>query len=285
MHFRPGRVHFSFFLSLLVACAPVPDVGGDMWQVIDRPEFQERVFFPRASHSAPPAFADDHRIEVATGVSLGARLHFFDPAFRTVLAFHGNGETVPDYDDIAPAFRSIGLNLFVVDYRGYGWSDGSPGFRTYHEDSKAVSAYFLGLIADRQPAAPRPLVFGRSLGSHPATLIATDNPAAYAGLILESGFADIVPLLSLLGVDPGPHAEELRRIFSNDRRLSGTNIPVLILHGELDQLIPASHARDNHRAASNSTLALLPGVGHNDVLRQADLYFKSIRQFVQTLPQ
>ena len=129
------------------------------------------------------------------------------------------------------------------------------------------------------------LVFGRSLGSHPATLIATDNPAAYAGLILESGFADIVPLLSLLGVDPGPHAEELRRIFSNDRRLSGTNIPVLILHGELDQLIPASHARDNHRAASNSTLALLPGVGHNDVLRQADLYFKSIRQFVQTLPQ
>jgi pimeloyl-ACP methyl ester carboxylesterase len=76
---------------------------------------------------------------------------------------------------------------------------------------------------------------------------------------------------------------EAAALFSNDHKLAKIHIPVLILHGERDNLISPAHARLNYSMIpqGQGTLKILPGVGHNDLLRLADDYFGAIKDFTQ----
>src|SRR5687767_9722219 len=84
------------------------------------------MFYPRTDLYPPTNGASDHFIEVEPGVRLGARFYGVDPAWPTLLFFHGNGEIASDYDDISAIYNDRQLNLFVVDFRGYGTSTGHP---------------------------------------------------------------------------------------------------------------------------------------------------------------
>ncbi|XXX73744.1 alpha/beta hydrolase [Sorangium sp. So ce134] len=246
------------------------------------------VFYPRQGRNIPPASATDYDIPVAPGVTVGARWHLADPQNPTVLAFHGNGETVPDYDDIAEGWRDIGLNLFIVDYRGYGWSGGRPTLRSLHDDPAKVAGFFERELAEKSRAAgldrpPAPLLFGRSLGSSPASRIASERGGAYRALILESGFSDVRHLLALFGIELGDLRDEAHRRFSNPELLKRVEIPVLSLHGAHDSLLPPFHARENHAAVPHEEkeLRLIDGAGHNDILLFASAYFGAIRDFLR----
>lgn len=246
---------------------------------LDDPRLARSIFFPRVDHSPAPAGAKDHRIEVAPGVTLSARHYVQDAAWPSVLFFHGNGEIVPDYDDLAPAFHGVGLNLFAVDYRGYGASTGEISVRGLALDPPVVAEYFLN-----HAGTAKPFVMGRSLGSSPACDVALKFGSRFQGLILESGFADINPLLELLGAElPEDAQKEAAALFSNDHKLARIRIPVLILHGERDNLITPSHARLNYSMIpqGQGTLKILPGVGHNDLLRLADQYFGALKEFTR----
>src|SRR5687768_9336185 len=99
---------------------PTPD-----YSLIDRTGLGSMIFYPRGDGSPPPESAEDHQFEVSPGVRLGARLYVSNPAHPTVLYFHGNGEVASDHDDIAGFYRQIAVNLFVVEFRGYGRSAGT----------------------------------------------------------------------------------------------------------------------------------------------------------------
>ncbi|WP_437630983.1 alpha/beta hydrolase [Sorangium sp. So ce854] len=266
-----------------------PDSSLDqLLRALDTDPHSAGIFYPRQANTRPPASATDHDIPVAPGVTLGARWHLSDPRRPTVLAFHGNGETVPDYDDIAEMWRQIGLNLFIVDYRGYGWSGGRPSLRSLHDDPAHVAAFFERALADKAREAgldrpPTPLLFGRSLGSSPASRIARDRGDAYRALILESGFSDVRHLLALFQIDLGDLRDEAHRRLSNSEVLRHVDIPVLSLHGAHDSLLPPFHARENHAAVlhDKKALCLIHGAGHNDILSFADDYFGAIRDFLQ----
>src|SRR5262249_157568 len=90
--------------------------------------------------SRAPQGAADHLIQGAPGVSLGARHYRGDIGSPTILYFHGNGEVVGDHDSIAPLYHRAGLDLFVVDYRGYGRSGGKPSFAALVEDAHPAAA-------------------------------------------------------------------------------------------------------------------------------------------------
>ncbi|WP_437332741.1 alpha/beta hydrolase [Sorangium sp. So ce394] len=260
--------------SLLRALEASPDAAG--------------VFYPRQVPQSPRGGATDYDIPVGPGVAVGARWHLADPKNPTVLAFHGNGETVPDYDDIAEMWRDIGLNLFIVDYRGYGWSGGRPTLRSLHDDPAKVADFFERELAEKSRAAgldrpPAPLLFGRSLGSSPASRIASERGHAYRALILESGFSDVRHLLALFQIELGDLRDEAHRRFSNPELLKRVEIPVLTLHGAHDSLLPPFHARENHAAVPHEKkeLCLINGAGHNDILLFAPAYFGAIRDFLQ----
>ncbi|MEE8173926.1 MAG: alpha/beta hydrolase [Dehalococcoidia bacterium] len=250
------------------------------YSLLDRPEILQLVFYPRMGWQPPPPRATDHWVPVAEGISVSCRLYPAGESSPNILFFHGNGEIVTDYDWLAPEYNRLGISLFVAGYRGYGLSGGRPTFSTMVADAHAIFNY-LGHALRPRHSGPL-LVMGRSLGSYSALELASHYPEQLAGLIVESGIANPGRLLSLLGGDiPASRLEDLER--ANLERLRSISLPVLIIHGERDELIPYSQAVDFHRNVGSGAkrLVAIPGAGHNDLLFLGrEQYFSAIEGFV-----
>ncbi len=281
---KAGRAGALALIFLFFLCQRENSADRDPLDMIDTPANLDLIFFTRRTTRRNFKGAQNFDIPVS-GAVIGASYHQADPANADVLFFHGNGEVVPDYDDAAELFAGAGLNLFVVDYRGYGWSTGSPSLRTLLDDSHKIAEFFLKTMRENAGTGKKHKYFlmGRSLGSGPVCEIALNNKNDFSGLILESGFGDIVPLLRMLGMDLGNSEEALSEMFSNDRKLSKIDLPVLIIHGERDHLIPLQFARQNFEAIrhNNKKILVLPGAEHNNVMTFHRQYFKAMADFVK----
>jgi len=245
--------------------------------IFDDPTFDQTLFFPRPDSGSEPPNAVDRFTEVSGGDRVHTRIHVEEGARMSLLFFHGNGEIVSDYDDLAGAWRQLGVELVVSDYRGYGKSSGRPRIRTILEDARAV----VEDLRAEELLKPMVAVMGRSLGSLPAIDLAAAEPET-AGLIIESGFADPVGLLRRRGLSVDLLEEEDDRQFNNERKMADVSCPVLVIHGEMDDLIPKAEGEALFRAAPGpKKLVVLPDVGHNDILWGAyDQYFAAVGGFI-----
>ena len=139
---------------------------------------------------------DGHPVEVEPGVNVGGRLYPATDEAPAILYFHGNGEIAADYDGIAPLYTRLGITLLVMDYRGYGRSDGTPTAGNLLADAVATFDA-VGHIFEKNDLTPARLyVMGRSLGSAAAIEVALHAGEQLAGLIVESGFSDTFALLA-----------------------------------------------------------------------------------------
>ena len=250
---------------------------------LDQPETAQSSFYPRRNWTATPPGARDHTILVDEGVSLSCR--FFPAGLKTaggasptILFFYGNGETAPDYDDIAPIYNQIGGNFFVADYRGYGMSGGSPAFSTMLSDAVKVLQSLKAILAEADIRG-QVFVMGRSMGRHAAFELAAgpDRDDSIAGVIIESGR----PTLGQFTNGLGPHEAESFQAAYRDK-VSSISIPVLVIHGEIDNLAPVGEAEAMYREirSSDKRMVTIPGAGHNDLLyRGINEYFTAIREF------
>ena len=260
--------------------AAVPDYG-----LIDRAGAAASIFYPRPDHSRPPPGAEDLDIEVASGVRLGARLYTRDRSLPTVLYWHGNGEVASDYDGFADLYHEAGLNLLVVDFRGYGRSSGSPTFEALVADGPAATTVLQALL-DEGGYERRRYLMGRSLGSHPALEIAARQADGLAGLIIESGAANMRRMAARAGgaVDAAAAAVLVE---AHDAKIRSIRLPVLILHGEWDELVPLQTAELLYEllADTERKLVVIPGAGHNDIAWVGrEQYFAEIEAFTRAGP-
>ena len=248
-----------------------------MKSILDDPGFLSTLFFPRADHGACPGDAVDRFASSEDGEEIHLRLHEAVAPSFTVLFFHGNGEIAADYDDLAPEWRSLGVEFIVGEFRGYGKSTGTPTLHHLLTDAH--------LVLDQVDFGDRPLVvMGRSLGSIPAVELAASR-SEVSGLIVESGMADPAGILSRRGVDLDAVDPEELAGFDNAGKVSRTDLPLLVLHGALDYLISPSEGAALHAAspARNKTLTILDGVGHNEVMLAREAYFGAVGAFLASL--
>jgi len=255
-----------------------------VYEVLDRPEVVSVLFYPRRDVGVPRLATGVHtvRIPVAPGVHLGAKLFVAAAGSPVILYFHGNGEIASDYDTIAPFYTRLGITLLVVDYRGYGLSEGTPSATALVDDAWTAYSRTRELLAERGVEAGELFVMGRSLGSAAALEIADRAKDGVAGLIIESGFAYTFPLIERIGFLQLPDAYEHKDGFGNLDKIARAKLPTLILHGERDWIIPIGDAEALHETsgARRKSLVRIPGAGHNDLLlvgRQP--YFDSIAAF------
>ena len=254
---------------------------------LDQPEVLQFIFHPRKEIlSEPlPENAVDHGIAVDEGIRLNARIHLAGKDDPNILFFHGNGEIVSDYDMIGPMYNKYAMNFMVVDYRGYGNSGGKPSVSAMMEDSHAVFASFKEWLAGVQHTGPL-VVMGRSLGSAPALEIGSQYQDQIAGLIIESGFATTLPLLTTLGVDVQRLGITENDGFRNVRKISSITKPTLIIHGQHDEIIPVNSAAilQAESTARSKELQIVPGAGHNTIIAQTgEMYFSVIKQFINKI--
>jgi alpha-beta hydrolase superfamily lysophospholipase len=252
---------------------------------LDHPQICSALFFPRREHrSTPPPESYDLDVTSDDGLAvLGCRMHVCgDSAAPTVIFFHGNGETVGDYDEIGSSFTGVGLNIVFATYRGYGWSSGEPRVTAMMQDSNAVLNAVLRWCAKRSCTGPL-LVMGRSLGSVSAIDLAYRRADEVKALIIESGFADSLPLLESLGCQCRDLGIVEAECFNNRGKIAAIELPTLILHGARDQIIPLAEAEvlQAESGARNKQFQVVPGADHNSVLSVAgSLYFTTIKGFV-----
>jgi len=235
---------------------------------LDTPLVSERLFHPRPEVSGPGARpgSRDFLIPVTGGDVVGARFHGENREGPHILFFHGNGEIAADYDDLAPVYTGLGLNFIVTDYRGYGRSSGFPTVSAMLGDARDIFFFFRDFLARESFSGPL-VVMGRSLGSASALEIAAAFQDRIDGLIIESGFARIVPLLHLVGATPIPPEITEKEDRFNLSRISTFEKPALIIHAEHDHIIPLSDGEALFAACPSREKSFLKiaGANHNDL--------------------
>ena len=251
------------------------------YSALDRPEILRGVFHPRAEWSAGTAATPtrDVLIPVAEDVVIGGRFHMTEPTAANVLFFHGNGEIVADYDDIAALYRRLGINFLPVDYRGYGRSTGNPTVTSMMRDAHLIYAFVRTWLKENAFGGPL-IVMGRSLGSASALELAANYGEELEGLIIESGFALALPLLKLLGVQAWALDMTEDDGFGNLEKIRAYHGPTLIIHAEYDHIIPLSEGEALWDAcpSSDKTLLEIPGANHNDIFMHGIReYFDAIK--------
>lgn len=266
------------FASPLLAEEPMPEA-----HALDRPEILRVLFYPRQTgKTRPPAGAQNLDLRMADGVVIGGRLFTAAKDAPLILFFHGNGETVPDYDDVGPLYTELQINFLVVDYRGYGWSGGKPSAGRMISDGREIYHSIRQWLQDNGYSG-KVLVMGRSLGSVSAIDLAALYDAEIGGLLIESGFAETIPLARTLGIDLAALGLTEQDGFNNLDRIEKVSKPTFILHGQQDTLIPLWQAQKLHAAcgARSKELQIVPGADHNSLLAVAGkLYFQEIKRFV-----
>ncbi|MCH7712820.1 MAG: alpha/beta hydrolase [Chloroflexi bacterium] len=244
---------------------------------LDRPEISMNSFYPRKNWTPTPPGAEDHMVKVDDGVSLSCRFFPVGPESPTILFFYGNGETAADYDGIAPIYNQVGINFFVADYRGYGGSGGLPAFSTMLSDARKVQEALWEILEAGGYNGPR-FVMSRSMGRHAAFELAADPPEGLKGLIIESGRPSLGNFTR--GLEP---AESQKFQDEYLEKVLSIEIPVLVIHGQMDDLAPLKDAVGMYQrfVSSDKHLLIIPGAGHNDLMHIGiNEYFEAIRQFV-----
>jgi pimeloyl-ACP methyl ester carboxylesterase len=243
--------------------------------LLDHPLISQRLFFPRRDAPADPFFVD-------SGVQLACWRRVRHPGTGFLLHFHGNGEVVAGYKGFADWVLDLGVNVCFVEYRGYGASAGTPALVAMLGDGERVLEA-LGVPQSKVVA------FGRSLGSLYAAELAQRRPGL-AGLVLESGIADVSELLRarVRAEELGCTAEELTaessRSFDQRAKLGAYRGPLLVLHAERDNLLDRSHGERLHAwgGGTDKELVLFPHGNHNSILlANLDAYLRALASFLR----
>ena len=214
---------------------------------------------------APHGLAVDERAIVTDD---GERLHGWwvaatAPRRGHVLFCHGNAGNVASRGAYARMLAAAGFDVLLFDYRGYGRSSGRPSEQGTYRDARAALSRLLG---EADTNRDKTFYLGESLGAAVALELALESPPA--GVILQSAFTsvrdmarEVLPLMPrALVPDAYPSLRLIPRLAA----------PVLVLHGERDDVVPVDHGRALHAAArASKRLAVLAGAGHNDILAVA----------------
>lgn len=218
---------------------------------------------------------EDVSLTTSDGVSLHAWYLPVKKSGRVLLFFHGNAGNISHRGESLEIFHRLGLNVLIVDYRGYGKSGGEVSETGFYEDAMAAWKY---LTEERKFKANEIILFGRSLGGAVAANLASKvRPKA---LIIESTFSSVkdmanltLPLLSRL--------IWLRYDFDTESAITDNQSPLLVLHSTDDEMIPFSLGKKIYAAAKSPKEFHAMQGGHNDgfVLSQPG-YEQAIRSFL-----
>ena len=250
------------------------------------------IYFPTAY---PDGFWDTAAVGAEGGCTVedcffptadGHRLHAWwcrpgawsepDPASTMVLLwFHGNAGNLSHRAGMMLKLQSLPVQVFLVDYRGYGRSQGKPSESGLYQDGRAAWRY---LTETRGVTPSHVIVFGKSLGGAVAVDLATE--VGPAGLIVQSSFTSIREMAR--HHYPFVPGALIRTRMDSLAKISRVRCPKLFIHSPADEIVPFELGQRLFEAAPEpKRLHVVPGASHNetDVVGGA-AYLAALRDFV-----
>jgi pimeloyl-ACP methyl ester carboxylesterase len=259
------------------------------------PRFSARLyrfvlFHPLAmsADEGPPVLDGVPGLEVVFGEDISCRLvgwFYRRPGARFVmLVSHGNGGNIAIRPALLECILRSGCSVFIYDYCGYGKSAGLPDLQNIVQAGESAYRY---LINNQGYQPGEIIVYGESLGTAVSACLAESS--SVAGLVIQSGFSSLykiavekLPLFSIYPplLFPAGHFDTLSRV-------KNIKVPVLIVHGTLDPVVPVEHGEAIYAVANQpKSILVLNGAHHTDI---SELYKKdfvgAMNQFVASLDQ
>ena len=196
----------------------------------------------------------------------------------TILFFHGNAGNISDRFEKLEAFRDLGVHTLIIDYRGYGRSEGKPNEEGTYRDARAAYEY----LTQQRQLAPRSIVaYGESLGSAVAADLA--STVEVGGLILEEAFTSVGDIGQKM-FPFFPVRWLVRNKYDTLRKLPRIKVPLLIIHSRDDEFFDMRHAQRLLAAANQPKRLVELRGGHNDAfLVSALAYRAALQQFFGSL--
>jgi len=271
-----GRILFLLLLALVLA-------QGALALMISPDLVASFLFFPSREDPGPaPTLAGVAGEDVLLTTPDGTRIHGWwhdaGPDAPAVIHLHGNAGTIVERAPIAAGFLRMGISVFMPDYRGYGRSEGNPVEEGVYEDARTALEWLQSRVG-----RGRIVLHGASLGGAVAARVAWERPEV-AGVILESTFTSLEEMAAVAyPFLPSFVRGRLGGHFDTLALLPGLRMPILVIHGHADTLIPAAMGRSLYQAAGDgATWYEVPGAGHNDVfVAGGDAYFQRMADFVR----
>jgi uncharacterized protein len=236
------------------------------------------IYFPTRRYDALPRQygLETDPLELSTADGVRLRGWWVRGRGRTALVyFHGNAGNISNRLDRTRALvDSLGVDLVLVDYRGYGASEGRPDERGLYSDGEAI--YEAALARGFPPE--RIVLFGESLGC--AVAIETALRKTARALILEAPFLSARRMARV--VLPIFPTFLLRTRFDNEAKIGRIAIPKLFSGSDADDVVPFSQTRRLFElAAEPKTLQVVRGAGHNNIyIVGGKKYLEAWRPFV-----
>jgi fermentation-respiration switch protein FrsA (DUF1100 family) len=178
----------------------------------------------------------------------------------------------------ARLLTDAGLDVFLFDYRGYGKSEGRPDEQGTYRDARAARATLLGQAG---VDAGRVLYLGESIGGALSVALAVEAPPL--GLVMQSAFTSVRDMGRLhypfIPIALVPDA------YPNLQRIARLRSPLLVIHGDRDEIVPVAHGRALFEAAPEpKRLEIVRGAGHNDLLDvMSASYGRTIAEWARAL--
>ncbi len=269
-------------MSLLLGVAGVLLALTALMLVFER----QLIYFPFLEHERTPSSLglahEPEKLVAEDAVKLDAWFLPLPGAPRTVLFCNGNaGNMSYRLDRAAQLQRRLGVAVLLFDYRGYGRSEGSPDEQGTYRDGRAAYRY---LVETRRVPPQSLVLFGESLGAAIAVQLALEFPAG--ALVLESPFTSIPDMARSAYPFLPPVGPLIRTRYESLAKAPRLALPLLVLHGERDEIVPLAQGRRVFDAAPEpKRFFAIPDAGHNDTyLAGGERYWQALREFLEAVP-
>ena len=216
---------------------------------------------------------EELNIKAKDGADLDGLLFKSDSARGLIFYLHGNAGSIRTWANVAKTYTALHYDIFLLDYRGYGKSEGKiNGQEQFFSDIQCAYDELKKRYDENKIA-----VLGYSLGTDPATLIASTNHPRL--LILQAPYYSLVDMM---------HKEYsfiptflLKYRFETDVYIKNCKMPVVIFHGDADEMIPYSSSLELKKSLKRGdTLITLEGQGHNGMTENRD-YQKALAEILK----
>jgi len=239
------------------------------------------MYFPDSKHILPAQAGLPNVSERILNSPDGARNVVWygkaKPGQPTLLYFHGNGGGLAERADRFRHFMGQGWGVYMMAYRGYAGSSGYPTEANNIADARLA---YDALVQEGVPASSI-ILYGESLGTNVATRMAAEK--ASAGLILEAPYTSVLEI-ALTDYPFLPVRLLLSDRYETDKVIPQVRVPLLILHGKQDDVIPVAMAHKLHKLANEpKRVVILPEGEHSDLYESGNNALPVVRDWIRAL--